>query len=247
MEWDAKKYDQQHDFVSKYGENLLSYLPKNPRKILDIGCGTGNLTDAIAQLGHDVTGIDASATMIAQAQANFAGIPFQHADILTLTAENQYDLLFSNAVFHWIPEQDQLLQVCRQLLQKDGLLLCEFGAENNIHQIQIAFVEELHKLDISYHSPFYFPSTAEYRTRLEQNGFEILQLLDYDRPTMLKGEKNGLRTWIKQFFAADLEKLSHSEQEKLFANIEHKLKASLWKDDHWEADYRRIQVIARSS
>lgn len=247
MEWNVQQYDQQHDFVTTYGKDLLTYLPSAPSKVLDIGCGTGGLTQEIAQQGHRVTGIDPSATMIQQAQALFPDVHFQQADILDFHANNSFDVLFSNAVFHWIPQQEALLQHCRQILKTGGTLLCEFGAQGNIQQIERAFIEELHKIDVSYHSPFFFPSVEEYRVLLGEAGFEILHLVDYDRPTVLKDQRAGLRHWMAQFFADDLEKLSAEEQTTLFQNVEKKLEKFLWKADHWEADYRRLQFVAKAN
>lgn len=243
MEWNAKQYDQQHNFVTKYGENLLTYLPTTPCTILDIGCGTGALTNTMAQQGHQMLGIDASATMIQQAKQLFPELNFKQTDILTFQSQKSFDILFSNAVFHWIPQQTELLERCHQLLINHGKLLCEFGAKGNIQQIEQAFIEELHTNHFEYHSPFFFPSTDEYQQLLETAGFEILHLIDYDRPTVLKGEQAGLRNWMKQFFATHLEKIPLTMQEQIFQNIEEKLAATLWKTDHWEADYRRIQVF----
>jgi hypothetical protein len=59
----------------------------------------------------------------------------------------------------------------------------------------------------------------------------------------LKGGWQGLRNWIRQFFAADLAELPNADE--ILDNMEARLKPILWRGDHWEADYRRIQVIAQ--
>ena len=101
MEWDAQKYKTNHDFVFKYGAGLLELLPKEPKKVLDIGAGTGELTNQIAQLGHEVTGIDQSINMLAQAKKSYPELNFLKEDILAPTEKlKTYDIAFSNAVFH---------------------------------------------------------------------------------------------------------------------------------------------------
>lgn len=244
MKWDSTNYDQQHDFVAKYGEDLLKLLPDDADTVLDIGCGTGILTQEIATMGYLVKGIDASSTMVASAQKKFPTIDFCQADILEFSTASHYDLLFSNAVFHWIPQQNRLLQVCHHLLKDNGLLICEFGAKNNIIQIQTAFAQVLNTIGKDYHSPFFFPSDEEYRKQLKEADFEIIRLFSYSRPTPLKGGKNGLKNWLQQFFATELNELTTAQQAKVLQRTEEKLD-SLWKKDHWEADYRRIQVVAR--
>lgn len=189
MEWNSENYDHQHGFVAKYGENLLRFLPENAKTVLDIGCGTGILTQEIAALGYTVKGIDASETMIATARKNFPTVDFSQTDILKFSSEKEYDLLFSNAAFHWITQQDQLLQVCHRLLKVGGLLICEFGAKDNIAQIQAAFSQALKSLGKDYQSPFFFPSDKKYAQLLEAAGFEVLHLVSYDRPTPLKGKR----------------------------------------------------------
>ena len=84
--WDSSLYDQKHAFVFKYGEELVGLLsPKAGERILDIGCGTGHLTKAIALAGADVTGIDNSPEMIDSARVRYPEIDFQVADAAELS------------------------------------------------------------------------------------------------------------------------------------------------------------------
>ena len=58
-DWNASLYDQKHAFVFEYGKSLLSLLDPQPgESILDLGCGTGHLTKAIAESGAHVVGLD---------------------------------------------------------------------------------------------------------------------------------------------------------------------------------------------
>ena len=63
MDWDARLYDQNHDFVAAYGENLLGLLPDGLGFVVDVGCGTGTLTEALTARAARVVGIDASPDM----------------------------------------------------------------------------------------------------------------------------------------------------------------------------------------
>ena len=67
--WNASLYDNKHDFVFKYGEDLVDTLnPKTGERVLDLGCGTGYLTNIIASSGAEVIGIDNSLDMITKAK-----------------------------------------------------------------------------------------------------------------------------------------------------------------------------------
>jgi trans-aconitate methyltransferase len=246
MEWDAKKYNTSHDFIFKYGANLFESLPKESKRILDIGCGTGQLTKQLADLGHEVTGIDQSANMIEQARASFPELTFLREDILKPSEQLEtYDIAFSNAVFHWILDQDLLLKQIYRRLNSHGELLCEFGAAGNVALIRAAFGEELQTLGYVFEEPFCFTPIAEYRNLLAANHFEILFIQEYDRPTPLKAGELGLREWLQQFYPTELDRLTASQKERLFQKIEQKLLPELWHEDHWEADYRRLKIRAR--
>ena len=75
--WEADLYREKHGFVFNYGKDLISMLnPQKDERILDLGCGTGELTAAIAESGAQLVGIDASQEMIDAAKAQFKNIEF---------------------------------------------------------------------------------------------------------------------------------------------------------------------------
>jgi trans-aconitate methyltransferase len=246
MQWDAKLYQQSHGFVAEYGKSLLEFIPEESGfRILDIGCGTGVLTAGLAKRCVEVVGIDASPMMVDAAKAGFPALDLRVMDALSMTFEKPFDVAFSNAVFHWISNQNTLLQNIRDVLKPGGLLICEFGAKGNIHRIQSAYANAAAKLGKPYESSFYFPSAEEYGALLQSFGFVVEHLVEFDRPTKLSGGEKGLYNWIWQFFAGDLGRFSQTEQETLLFEVEFELKGSLWDGDQWVADYRRIQAVAK--
>ena len=115
-EWNAVLYDNKHDFVAEYGKGLLEFVPKNKHQsILDLGCGTGTLTAQLSNLADTIIGVDSSASMIAKAKGQYANIQFVVCDALTLPFEKQFDVVFSNAVFHWIADHNVLLKQVNDL------------------------------------------------------------------------------------------------------------------------------------
>lgn len=135
--WNADLYDSKHDFVSEYGKGLLEFVPENKNQsILDLGCGTGTLTAQLSNLADTVIGVDSSVSMIAKAKEQYANIQFMVCDALALPFEEQFDVVFSNAVFHWITDHNALLNNIHKVLKPGGLLVCEFGANGNISTIE---------------------------------------------------------------------------------------------------------------
>ena len=101
MAWNAELYKEKHGFVFQYGNSVVEWLdPKPGEKILDLGCGTGELTARIAEKGAIVKGIDASESMIKSAQQHYPQIDFQVADGTSFSLNETFDAVFSNATLH---------------------------------------------------------------------------------------------------------------------------------------------------
>jgi len=114
MKWDPAKYTEFSDYRGRPYKDLLGQLSEiNPKKIVDLGCGPGNMTRLLAQRWPDaqVTGLDSSAEMIAKAQSaeHEENLEFALADARVWQPEEETDLLFSNAMLQWLPEHRELL------------------------------------------------------------------------------------------------------------------------------------------
>lgn len=246
MEWDPELYDDSHAFVAEYGRELLRHLDTSAVKsVLDVGCGTGTLTAEIAKMGKDVTGVDASPDMIRRARGNHPGIEFRVMDACRLEWKDAFDAVFSNAVFHWIPDHAALLSGIHAALRKRGFLVCEFGGAGNIGRLEKAFAAAMTENGGTYVSPFYFPSTADYTAKLKKAGFGVQSITLFDRPTPLDGGEEGLRNWLRQFYQAALQPLPERAVEAVVKTVEDRVRGDLWDGYHWIADYRRLRVTAR--
>jgi SAM-dependent methyltransferase len=104
---------------------------KNPKqmKVLEIGCGTGRMTRALAEVFGEVYGVDISGEMISQGKKDLADLPNAHlfqnngAD-LTVLGNIQFDFAFSYIVFQHIPSRDVIYNYTREvnrLLRPGGL------------------------------------------------------------------------------------------------------------------------------
>ncbi|MBS7576272.1 MULTISPECIES: class I SAM-dependent methyltransferase [unclassified Enterococcus] len=245
MKWNSKLYDSKHDFVSEYGKGLLEFIPNDKnQKILDLGCGTGTLTNEIASYCQYVLGVDGSKEMIEQAKITYPELEFEVGNALKMSYESQWDIVFSNAVFHWIFDHNLLLANIKSSLRGSGQLICEFGGHGNIGTIETGFKNVLNSMGYDYISKFNFSTTEKFEALLEKNGFTIDELFIYERPTILKDGEKGLSNWAKQFFASDLANFNKAEQEKILLELEKQVKNMLWDGSNWVADYKRLRAIA---
>ena len=75
--------------------------------MIDLGCGNGMLTDKLAEKGYDVTGIDDSVDMLELARKEYPDYNFVKGNAIDFNLDKKADVIFSNAVFHWIDEEKQ--------------------------------------------------------------------------------------------------------------------------------------------
>lgn len=245
MDWNASFYADKHRFVAACGMRLLEFVDRSRgRSILDLGCGTGELTAELAVNGADVLGIDASADMIRLARETYPTLHFKILDALRLNFDAEFDTVFSNAVFHWIPDQDRLLGCIRQALKPDGRLVCEFGAADNARQVLATLFIVFAQHGRRFEHGFFYPTPDAYSQRLELNGFKPERVIAYDRPTPLRDGEAGLRNWIMQFLHPAFTSFSSAEQKAILSETETRLRPHLWDGIQWTVDYRRLLAVA---
>ncbi|NJM71394.1 MAG: class I SAM-dependent methyltransferase [Scytonema sp. RU_4_4] len=247
-QWNAELYDSKHSFVSELAANLVELLSPKPREcILDLGCGTGHLTHKIASLGAEVMGIDSAPTMIEQARKNYPHLDFDVVNARNLPFTEKFDGIFSNAVLHWIKEAEEVIIGINKALKPGGRFVAEFGGKDNVKAIVSAISSALQKAGYPADTalnPWYFPSIGEYGSLLEKHGFHLTFATLVERLTPLEDGEQGMQNWLKMFANNFFKRLSTDEQITTLADIENQLRPTLYKNDTWFADYRRIRVIA---
>ena len=238
MDWNANAYQKQYGYIWQHGESLLELLNAQPEeRIVDLGCGTGQLTEKIAASGADVIGLDSDRAMIEKAQTNYPHIPFQVADAISFELDNPADAIFSNAALHWVTDAEAAVCQISKSLKSGGRFVAEFGGRGNVKTI----LETLSKVTHQTLQPWYFPTISEYATLLESAGLEVVYATLFDRPTPL-GEA-GLSGWLEMFGQRFFPEKSQDEWQQITNAVEDKAR-SLYQNGQWVADYRRIRVVA---
>lgn len=246
--WNSVLYEGNHAFVWQYGESIVELLaPKAGEQILDLGCGTGQLTEKIAQTVAFVQGIDSSLSMISAAKNNYPHIKFSVADARNFQVEEQLDAVFSNAVLHWIKQPEAVINCVEKALKPGGRFVAEFGGKGNVGAIVRALLSVLSEIGCEEPealNPWYFPSIGEYAGLLEKHGFDVGYAVLFDRPTPLECGSAGMVNWIEMFAGGFLSGLSDDVRSHVMNSVEERLRPALYRDGNWIADYRRIRVVA---
>ena len=244
--WDSSLYDDRHSFVWKKGADLVGMLDPRPgERILDLGCGTGHLTDRIAASGAEVTGLDSSPSMIAQARQNFPKLRFQLADARSFTFDAPFDAIFSNAMLHWVLEADDAAGCMARALKPGGRLVLEMGVKGNVALIGAGIESVLREAGFAARNRWFYPSLGEYSSLLEGHGFEIEVGQTFARWTKLDHPERGMREWMEMFAGSYFEDVPADRKDALVREIEERLRPNLWCDGAWFADYRRLRIKAR--
>jgi len=248
MKWNAELYDDKHAFVFQYGESVLELLDvKAGETILDLGCGTGHLTKKISDLGAEVTGIDASAEMIEKAEKDFPGVDFKVADGANFHFNRSFDAVFSNAALHWMHRADDVIKCVYDSLKHGGRFVAEMGGKGNNAQFIAATQQVLEQHGypaLGQVRPWYFPSVAEYATKLEARGFRVTYAVHFDRPTLLQDGRQGVAKWLTMFGSAFFAGIPAEEVKQILEEITDIVEPVANKNGEWYADYVRLRFVA---
>ncbi|HZM85220.1 MAG TPA: methyltransferase domain-containing protein [Blastocatellia bacterium] len=246
--WNTELYDGKNAFVWKHGRGVVELLSPQPgERILDLGCGTGHLTNQIATAGAEVVGLDKSPSMIEGARKLYPSLRFEIADAMEFGFEQPFDAVFSNAAIHWMKDQRAVARSIWGALKEGGRFVAEFGGKGNIRAIRTALTDAVEAADETINAePFarYYPAIGEYATLLEAQGFRVTFATHFDRPTKLDEGDKGLRNWLLTFADNVIESLPEGKREPVIAQVEDALRPALFRDGTWFADYRRIRIVA---
>ncbi|API87094.1 class I SAM-dependent methyltransferase [Francisella uliginis] len=246
--WQPKSYNSTGKFVTQYGNEVVELLnPSKGENILDLGCGTGELTNIIKNTGAKVIGADISENMLKKAKENYSEIEFIQIDAqqdIDLKKES-FDAVFSNAALHWMTNPLAVIKNINHILKKDGRFVFEMGGKGNIKEVLSSLDNTAKKYQIEdYDIDNFYPSISEYSTLLEKNGFTVKYMILFERLTLLEGN-DGFKNWVKTFRVNLLDKINNVAE---FLNDAEVLAyKNLFKDGKWYADYVRLRGVAAKS
>jgi trans-aconitate methyltransferase len=242
---DSALYEARHSFVWNLAADMLPLLaPAAGERILDLGCGTGQLTAKIAESGASVLGLDRSPEMIGQARQNFPGLEFRLGDGANFSFPGEFDAVFSNAALHWIPEAENVIRSIASSLRPGGRFIAEFGGKRNVQRLLDAARTALEARGHAFRNPWYFPSIGEYSTLLERQGFEVRTAWHFDRLTLLDDGEDSMGDWIEMFGFAVLAPAPKPEWPAIIREMENSLRPQLYRDGRWQLDYVRLRITA---
>lgn len=208
-QWNAADYARHSAPQFEWAQELIAKLNlKGNEAVLDIGCGDGKNSAFLAGRLPDgyVLGIDLSFEMLVLAQELFLSgesrnLDFCQMDAAWIGLAGNFDIAFSNAALHWIPDQLGVLLGVRKALKPSGRLLFQMGGRGNGAEM-LAVLDEIIRRDSwegffeDFTFPYTFPGPEEYKRWLEQAGLEArrIELIPKD---MQHAGREGLAGWLR--------------------------------------------------
>ena len=147
--WNPEDYAKNSDAQLKWAQELSKNIDLSKySSILDVGCGDGKITANFAATlpSSKVLGIDSSPEMVAYAtqkyhNSQYSNLAFSCIDARQLEFEGKFDLIFSNAVLHWVDDHQAFLKGANWALQDRGRLIISCGGQGNAAEILKTFAE----------------------------------------------------------------------------------------------------------
>jgi SAM-dependent methyltransferase len=244
--WDPAAYAQNGSFVHGLAGGVVEWLALHAgERILDLGCGDGQLTERLAKSGAVMTGVDADPRMVEAAKAR--GVDAHHAMAEKLPfADASFDAVFSNAALHWVRDQDAMMAEARRVLKPGGRFVAEMGGHGNIAAIRVGLMAVLsrHGHADAEEGVNYYATPDVYGQRLERRGFRVERIALIPRPTLLP--ETGMEGWLRTFRKGVIEGLPAEFRDTVVHETVELLTPAL-RDERgaWTADYVRLRFIAR--
>ena len=108
------------------------------RRVLDLGCGEGDLTAAAAEAGADVVGVDVAAEAIRRARARHPDLRFEHVGETLPADDATFDLVWCSEVLEHVLDTTRVLSEARRVLRTGGVLAATTPGHGPLRRLRLA-------------------------------------------------------------------------------------------------------------
>lgn len=229
--WNAEDYQQNSTAQQQWARELIAKLAlTGSENLLDLGCGDGKVTAEIAdRLPHGtVIGIDNSDAMIALASqqypaSRYPNLTFERMDARELAFENQFDVVFSNAVLHWIKDHHPVIEGLFKSLKPGGKILLQMGAKGGVSEYlsvldQILLLPEWNRYFRHFEFPYGFMGVEEYEVMLLAMGFQS-QRVELIAKDAVHQNREKFKGWIRTTWLPYTERVPEGKREQFIELI----------------------------
>ena len=186
-DWDARTYDQVAAPMTRWGLDVLERLPlAGDERVMDAGCGTGRVTEQLAERlpNGRVIALDGSPAMIEEARGRLARfgdrVDYVVADLgARLPIDEPVDAVLSTATFHWVPDHDALFRNLAAVIRAGGHLVAQCGGYGNIGRVKRAAAS----VGDGWLGPAHYETAEDTERRLAAAGYVDIRCWLTEEPT----------------------------------------------------------------
>lgn len=245
MSWNPDQYERFKAERKQPFMDLLSLVQPRPRMhVVDLGCGTGELTRELHDHLHafETIGIDNSETMLLKSGAFGAEmLHFERGDIEAFITDRPYDLVFSNAALHWVPDHESLITRLTSFLSANGQIAIQMPA-NDDHPSHAIAADIASQFDIEPRADFVLP-VERYAALLHHLGYSKqnvrLQMYGHVLPS-----SEDVIEWVRGALLTDYEKRLGARFEEFLGEYRVRLHAALGEERPFFYTYKRVLMWA---
>jgi trans-aconitate 2-methyltransferase len=205
-DWDAASYDRIADPQVRWGATVLERLERDGGgTIMDAGCGSGRVTELVAERFPKarIIALDGSSSMIEQARGRLGRfgdrVTFVLADLMRpLPVDEPVDVVFSTATFHWVPDHDTLFANLAGAMRPRAQLVAQCGGAGNLTSV----IRVLEELGADTFGGKVFATPEETEARLRRAGFVEIECWLHREPTPFES-LDALETFLRTVVLGD--------------------------------------------
>jgi trans-aconitate 2-methyltransferase len=233
-DWNPDLYLKFSDQRARPAADLIARIKlENPQRIIDLGCGTGNSTEQLHARWPqaEITGLDSSENMLKQAGDRHPDWQWVQSDLENWKPDGSFDLIFSNAVLHWLGDHASLFPRLFHHVAQGGALAVQMP--NNFHSLahqamkkvaasprwSAALTNVSEKFGVQPVA-FYYEILSKLSTHLDIWETEYLQIMDGRSAVHDWIRSTGMRAYLERLSddaqRAEFERLGLEEMEKAY-------------------------------
>jgi trans-aconitate 2-methyltransferase len=256
--WDAETYDSvstpQEDFALKLVQ-LRNWAGNEI--VMDAGCGSGRVTKLLSNkiTNGRIYAVDNDVNMVDRAKHNlaeFGNTLVINSNLLDLSLKiipSKVDVIFSNAVLHWIPDHPKIFNIYFDLLNHNGQLLIQCGGYGNLRKAVSVFErvkdsERFIQFFREWKDTWYFPKPSETEKILKEIGYSNVKVYLMEAPISFP-DRNSYSAYLKTVILGPYLRYLKSEKDKA-EYLEYVLEEI--EQNHpemmWNLDYVRLNILA---
>jgi trans-aconitate methyltransferase len=256
--WDAETYDNvstpQEDFALKLVQ-LRNWAGNEI--VMDAGCGSGRVTKILAKRipNGRIYAVDNDVNMIDKAKDNLSeleNIAVINSNLLDLSLKiipSKVDVIFSNAVLHWVLDHPKIFSRFFDILNHNGQLLIQCGGYGNLRKAVSVFDKVKDSENFRHHfkdwkDKWYFPKPSETEKLLEEIGYSNVKVYLKETPISFP-DRNIYSLYLKTVILGPYLRHIKSEngKEEYLENVLEDIEQN-HSEMMWNFDYVRLNILA---